>query len=105
MIETVENQSDVLLEVGKRQKNQVPAMYRIILLNDDFTPMDFVVTVLKKYFGKSQQAAVDIMLTIHKTGSGVCGVFTKDIASTLVAKVIQFIKQAEYPLRCLMEKI
>ena len=88
-----------------QQKTEVkkPRKYRVVLLNDDYTPMDFVVEVLKRFFYLSEEKATLIMLQIHTQGSGVCGVFTKDIAETKVTQVNEYARANEHPLLCSME--
>lgn len=81
-----------------------PPLYKVLLLNDDFTPMDFVVVVLQKYFGMSNERATQIMFQVHREGMGMCGVFTKDIASTKVEQVISYARQHQHPLACVMEE-
>jgi len=81
-----------------------PAMYRVLLLNDDFTPMDFVVHVLERFFGKNRQEATEIMLHVHRRGVGVCGVFTHEVAETKVNMVMDYARKNEHPLQCTMEK-
>jgi ATP-dependent Clp protease adaptor protein ClpS len=81
-----------------------PSMYQVYLLNDDFTPMDFVVVVLQQFFGKSYPFAVKVMLEVHHRGKGVCGIYTRDIAETKVAQVNEFARLNEHPLLCKMEK-
>jgi len=80
-----------------------PRRYKVLLLNDDYTPMDFVVEVLKHFFRLSDEVAVQIMLQVHTQGQGVCGVFTRDIAETKVALVNDFSRAKEHPLLCRME--
>jgi len=80
-----------------------PRKYKVILLNDDYTPMDFVVEVLKRFFYKSQEAATQIMLEVHQQGKGICGVFTYEIAETKVVLVNEYAVIHEYPLLCRME--
>jgi len=87
------------------QKLKPPPMYQVILLNDDYTPMEFVVTVLQEYFNKNRETALQIMLKVHNEGKGICGVFSKDIATTKVDLVMAYAKQAGHPLQCVMEKI
>ncbi len=82
---------------------QVPRKYKVLLLNDDYTPMDFVVTVLRRFFGLDTQAATTVMLQVHVLGKAVCGVFSKDVAETKVVLVNDFAKLNEYPLLCAME--
>lgn len=79
-------------------------MYRVLLLNDDYTPMEFVVLVLQKFFGKGREQATQIMLKVHREGKGVCGVYPKDIASTKVELVSSFARQHQHPLQCVMEE-
>jgi ATP-dependent Clp protease adaptor protein ClpS len=82
-----------------------PSMYRVILLNDDFTPMEYVVDILKKYFNKDHTTATEIMLNIHTKGKGVCGIYSYDIAETKAAQVIEDARSNEYPLQCTLEKV
>lgn len=81
-----------------------PSMYRVVLLNDDYTPMDFVVFVLEQFFDKSPADAQAIMLEVHNRGSGVCGVFTYEIAETKVGQVMDFAQKNQHPLQCTLEK-
>lgn len=92
-------EEDVLTELSP------PSMYQVILNNDDYTPMDFVIEVLEIFFNKNEQEAVDIMLTIHHHGKGVCGTYHFDIAETKVIQVNQFSRDNEHPLLCTLEKI
>ena len=87
-----------------KPKTKRPSLYRVLLLNDDYTPMEFVVHVLERFFNKSRQEATDIMLTVHRRGVGVCGVFTFEVAETKVAQVMDFARANEQPLQCTMEK-
>ncbi|MBE8167508.1 MAG: ATP-dependent Clp protease adapter ClpS [Shewanella sp.] len=82
-----------------------PSMYQVILMNDDYTPMDFVIEILQTFFNKNEQESTDIMLTIHHQGKGVCGVYPFDIAETKVLQVNQFSREHEHPLLCTLEKI
>lgn len=94
------------LEVGELSadlKVKKPSMYVVILINDDFTPMEFVIEVLMKYFGKSAELARLIMLQVHYQGRGVCGVFTREIAETKVTLVNAFARSHEHPLLCTMQ--
>lgn len=79
-------------------------MFKVFLLNDDYTPMDFVVEVLEVIFGKSHQEAITIMLHVHRKGIGLCGVYTYDVAETKVSQVMHAARTAEHPLQCRMEK-
>ena len=80
-----------------------PKLYKVILLNDDYTPMEYVVKLLRTVFMKSENEAVNIMLMVHKKGSGICGIFTKEIAETKVETVIRMAKSDQHPLKCIME--
>jgi len=82
-----------------------PRMYRVVLLNDDYTPMDFVVEVLEMFFNKNQEQATEIMLHIHTRGVGICGVYTREVAETKVMQVSEFSKQNQHPLLCDMEAL
>ena len=79
-------------------------MYKVMLLNDDYTPMEFVVHVLERFFSKSQEAATQIMLHVHQRGVGVCGVYSFEVAETKVVQVIDFSRRHQHPLQCTMEK-
>lgn len=89
-----------------RTKTQTrrPSMYRVLLLNDDYTPMEFVVAVLKKYFNKGPEEATRIMLHVHQHGVGECGVFTYEVAETKVTQVMDYARKHQHPLQCIMEK-
>jgi ATP-dependent Clp protease adaptor protein ClpS len=80
-----------------------PSLYRVVLLNDDYTPMDFVVTVLETIFRKSHEEAVQLMMEIHQKGAAVCGVYTRDIAETKADQVVEVARMNEYPLQCVIE--
>ncbi len=81
-----------------------PSMYRVLLLNDDYTPMEFVVTVLRRYFNKNADEATRIMLHVHRNGVGECGVYTYEVAETKVTQVMDFARKHQHPLQCIMEK-
>lgn len=81
-----------------------PPMYRVVLINDDYTPMDFVVQILMAFFGHDQEKATQVMLTIHTKGKGVCGVFTRDVAETKATQVNQYARDNKHPLLCEVEK-
>lgn len=85
-------------------KTKKPRLYKVLLLNDDYTPMEFVVYVLEQFFNKSRGEATNIMLKVHRSGVGVCGVYTYEVAETKVSQVMHFAKQNEHPLQCTMEK-
>jgi len=87
-----------------RTKTQRPSLYKVLLLNDDYTPMEFVILVLERFFSKSREDATRIMLHVHHNGVGVCGVFTFEVAETKVAQVMEFARQHQHPLQCTMEK-
>jgi ATP-dependent Clp protease adaptor protein ClpS len=87
-----------------RAKTKKPSLYKVLLLNDDYTPMEFVVHILEKFFAKSREGAVEIMLHVHRHGVGICGVFTYDVAETKVAQVTEFARRHQHPLQCTMEK-
>ena len=82
---------------------QKPKLYKVILLNDDYTPMEYVVKLIKMVFSRNEEDAVNIMLMVHKKGSGVCGVYTKEIAETKVFTVEKMAKKDQHPLKCIME--
>ena len=90
--------------VRTRPKTRKPAMYKVLMLNDDYTPMEFVVHVLEKFFQKDAEAATKIMLHVHHHGIGECGVFTYEIAETKVTQVMDFARKNQHPLQCVMEK-
>ncbi len=100
---TKHENSTVLEKQAQRLKP--PAMYQVVLLNDDYTPMDFVVVVIQEYFNKDRESAMQIMLKVHLEGRGVCGVYTKDVALTKVELVLAHAKQAGHPLQCVMEEV
>lgn len=88
---------DVSVELSRPQLKR-PSMYRVVLLNDDYTPMEFVVEVLETFFHMSREKATQVMLTVHKQGKGVCGLFTRDIAETKAAQVNQYSRECQHPL-------
>ncbi len=81
-----------------------PSLYRVLLLNDDYTPMEFVVHVIEKFFNKDREAATRIMLHVHHNGIGECGIFTYEVAETKVTQVMDFARKHQHPLQCVMEK-
>jgi ATP-dependent Clp protease adaptor protein ClpS len=87
-----------------RPEVKLPPMYRVVLINDDYTPMDFVIEILQTFFRMSHDRATQVMLHVHTRGKGVCGVFTFEIAETKVAQVNEYSRQSEHPLKCTMEK-
>jgi ATP-dependent Clp protease adaptor protein ClpS len=94
--------ADTLLK--PRPKTKKPNMYKVVLLNDDYTPMDFVILVLEKFFGKTRDEATEIMLHVHRRGVGICGIYTYEIAETKVMQVMDFARANEQPLQCTMER-
>jgi ATP-dependent Clp protease adaptor protein ClpS len=87
-----------------RPKTKKPNLYKVLLLNDDYTPMEFVVHVLERFFNKGREEATRIMLHVHQKGVGICGVYTYEVAETKVAQVMDFSRQHQHPLQCTMEK-
>jgi len=96
--------SDASVVVETRPKTKRPPLYKVLLLNDDYTPMEFVVHVLERYFGMNHAQAFEIMLTVHKKGIAVVGVFSHEIAETKVAQVMDSARRHQHPLQCTMEK-
>ena len=97
------NEGDLVVQ-ETRPKLKKPPLYKVILLNDDFTPMDFVVEILMEYFSMNQDKATQVMLNVHSQGVGVCGIFTKDVAETKVQVVNKYSSQHQHPLLCSMEE-
>ncbi|WP_138379669.1 ATP-dependent Clp protease adapter ClpS [Luteithermobacter gelatinilyticus] len=87
-----------------KPKTKKPSLYKVLMLNDDYTPMDFVVHVLQNFFGKPEPEAVQIMLQVHQKGVGVCGVYSFEVAETKVAQVIDYARKHQHPLQCTLEK-
>lgn len=87
-----------------KPKLKRPPLYKVVLLNDDFTPMDFVVHVLESFFGMNREKATQIMLHVHTRGKGVCGVFSRDVAESKVAQVNEYSRENQHPLKCVMEE-
>ena len=94
----------VVLE-RRTQKAKPPQMYQVVMLNDDYTPMEFVVVVIQEFFGKDLEAATQIMLKIHLDGKGVCGVYSRDVAATKVDQVLDAANKAGHPLKCVSEPV
>ena len=94
----------VVLE-RRTQKTRPPSMYQVVMLNDDYTPMEFVVAIIQEFFNKDRETATQIMLSVHRYGKGVCGVFSKDIACTKVEFVLTHARKAGHPLQCVMEEV
>jgi ATP-dependent Clp protease adaptor protein ClpS len=87
-----------------KPQTKKPSMYRVLILNDDYTPMEFVVHVLERFFGKDHEAATRIMLHVHHHGIGECGIYTYEVAETKVTQVMDFARKHQHPLQCVMEK-
>jgi ATP-dependent Clp protease adaptor protein ClpS len=87
-----------------RPKTKRPSLYKVLLLNDDYTPMEFVIHVLERFFNKGREDATRIMLHVHHKGVGICGVYTYEVAETKVTQVMDFARQHQHPLQCTMEK-
>ena len=98
-----QNQHDPVL-TAERTRLEPPHLYKVFLLNDDYTPMDFVVQVLERFFAMDRERATEIMLKVHREGRGLCGIYPRDIAATKVEQVSAFAQQHQYPLACVMEK-
>ena len=97
-----QNRDDTTLE-AQRAKLKPPPMFKVMLLNDDYTPMEFVVVVLQKFFGMTRERATQVMLKVHREGIGICGVFPRDVASTKVQQVAAYSRKHQHPLQCVME--
>lgn len=95
---------DTVVSVKPRTRTKKPSMYKVLLLNDDYTPMDFVISILERYFNKQAEDATRIMLHVHQNGVGICGVYTFEVAETKVTQVMDFARQHQHPLQCTMEK-
>nr|WP_231969291.1 ATP-dependent Clp protease adapter ClpS [Polynucleobacter necessarius] len=95
---------DTVLFEKQAEQVKAPSMYKVLLLNDDYTPMEFVVMVMQEYFNKDHETATRIMLQVHFVGKGVCGIFTRDVAATKVHQVIELSREAGHPLQCTMEE-
>ena len=95
---------DTGIAIKARRKTKKPAMYKVLMLNDDYTPMEFVVHVLELIFSKGQEEAMSIMLHVHQRGVGVCGVFTYEIAETKATQVMDLARHNDHPLQCTIEK-
>jgi len=100
----VGGEDSVVLE-RRTQRTQPPQMFQVVLLNDDFTPMEFVVFIIQEFFSKDRATATQIMLKIHLEGKGICGVYTRDVASTKVEQVLQSARVAGHPLQCVSEPV
>lgn len=101
--EEIDHDSSLMVQESRPDVEE-PKRYRVILVNDDFTPMEFVVEILRIFFNLDEESATRVMLNVHTKGKGVCGVFSKDIAETKVVMVNEFARENEHPLLCTMEK-
>jgi ATP-dependent Clp protease adaptor protein ClpS len=99
-----DGQGQVGVATKTRAKPKKPSQYKVLMLNDDYTPMEFVVLVLKRFFGMDLEQATRVMLHVHQRGVGVCGIFTYEVAETKVNQVMDFAKQNQHPLQCTLEK-
>jgi ATP-dependent Clp protease adaptor protein ClpS len=105
MTKEIEHHPDSGIAVQEaRSKLKLPALYKVILNNDDYTPMDFVVEILVSFFNMNVEAATRIMLDVHTSGKGICGIFSREIAETKVAQVNNYSRENQHPLLCTMEK-
>ena len=100
---STQHKDGTVLEVRKA-KLKPPPMFRVMLLNDDYTPMEFVVAVLQKFFAMTRERATQVMLKVHREGVGVCGVYPKDVAATKVQQVAAYARKHQHPLQCVMEE-
>ena len=104
MSEKEDGDQDRELLVKTRPKTKRPPLYKVLLINDDYTPMEFVVMILERFFGLTHSQAFDIMITVHKKGLAVVGVFSYEVAETKVAQVMDCARKHQHPLQCTMEK-
>jgi ATP-dependent Clp protease adaptor protein ClpS len=95
---------DTGIATKTRAKTKKPSMYKVLMLNDDYTPMEFVVMVIEQFFGKSHEEAIQIMLHVHQKGVGICGVFTYEVAETKVTQVMDYARKNQHPLQCTLEQ-
>lgn len=101
--ELFESGVSIIEETQPQQKLQQPCRYQVVLVNDDYTPMDFVIGMLCNFFNLEHDRAVQVMLQVHTQGKGVCGVYSYDVAKSKVAQVSEYLRRYEYPLLCIME--
>lgn len=99
-----EDETQAEIKIKPKAKTKKPSMYKVLLLNDDYTPMDFVVFVLETLFAKSHEEATEIMLNVHKNGVGVCGIYTYEVAETKASQVVNLARRNQHPLQCHIEK-
>ena len=99
------NNTEDIQRSPEKQKTKLPSIYKVIILNDDYTPMEFVVDVIQKVFRKTHDEATKIMLQIHTEGIGICGIYPLEIAETKMNQVLNLSKESQHPLQCIIEKI
>ena len=99
-----DGQSGLGVLTRTQPKTKKPSMYKVLLLNDDYTPMDFVIHILERFFSKNGEEATEIMLHVHRRGVGVCGVYTREVAETKTNQVMDYARKNDHPLQCTMEK-
>ena len=104
MADKQDEDGDTVVITDAKPKTKRPPLYKVLLLNDDYTPMEFVVHVLERFFGLNHAQAFELMLTVHKKGLAVVGVFSHEIAETKVAQVMDYARRHQHPLQCTMEK-
>ena len=92
------------IKLETNPKTKIPALYRVLMMNDDYTPMEFVIEVLEKFFQKNREAATEVMLHVHQRGVGVCGIYTYDLAETKAMQVMNYARKYEHPLQVQLEK-
>jgi ATP-dependent Clp protease adaptor protein ClpS len=105
LIQPSKDDGDSVVLERRTLRTKPPQMYQVLMLNDDYTPMEFVVQVLQEFFGKDRETATQIMLKIHLDGKGVCGVYSKDVAATKVDQVLDAAHQSGHPLQCVAEPV
>jgi|TARA_R110002072_G_scaffold11431_16_gene51690 ATP-dependent Clp protease adaptor protein ClpS len=98
------NRGSTGVALQSKPKTKKPSLYKVLMLNDDYTPMEFVIHVLESFFGKTPDEATEIMLHVHRRGIGICGVFTYEIAETKVTQVVEYARKHQHPLQCTLEK-
>jgi len=103
-IKNIDQDNEVLIKKSTKKKLKKPSLYKVVMLNDDYTPMDFVVYLLKTFFKKNHEEASKIMLEVHNKGAAICGIFTFEIAETKILKVINTSRNNGFPLLCILEK-
>jgi ATP-dependent Clp protease adaptor protein ClpS len=104
MVTRKQSRDESAVLAPQQSRAKPPPLFKVVLLNDDFTPMDFVVVVLEKFFSMAREQATVVMLKVHREGKGICGVFPRDVAATKVEQVSAFARQHQHPLACVMEE-